>query len=118
MHATSPCVTTFLLQSTSTASEGEGSSFRKHPVTEQVLIGTHGKLKNWVSKRILSLDFINILVFDEADDMLKADGFADDSLRLIKSIRKKRPQMQLLLFSATFNDTIKKFAMQVRGSSQ
>ncbi|GFH18809.1 uncharacterized protein HaLaN_15670 [Haematococcus lacustris] len=52
-------------------------------------------------------------VFDEADEMLKADGFADDSVRLIRSIRKKNPAMQLLLFSATFNDNVKQFAMQI-----
>jgi hypothetical protein len=45
----------------------------------QVVIGTHGRLKNWVSKRLLEVDNINILVFDEADEMLKADAFADDS---------------------------------------
>lgn len=45
----------------------------------QVIIGTHGRLKNWVSKRQLDVDSISILVFDEADEMLKADAFADDS---------------------------------------
>ncbi len=45
--------------------------------------------------------------------MLKTDGFADDSVRLIKAIRRKNPSVQLLLFSATFNDSIKKFAMQI-----
>lgn len=52
-------------------------------------------------------------VFDEADEMLKADAFADDSVRLIKNIRKKNPSVQLLLFSATFNEPVKRFAMQV-----
>lgn len=45
----------------------------------QVIIGTHGRLKNWVAKRQLDVDRICILVFDEADEMLKADAFADDS---------------------------------------
>jgi superfamily II DNA/RNA helicase len=45
----------------------------------QVIIGTHGRMKNWVSKRQLEIDNINILVFDEADEMLKADAFADDT---------------------------------------
>eukprot|EP00955_Chlamydomonas_euryale_P016346 174723-Chlamydomonas_euryale.AAC.1 len=34
-------------------------------------------------------------------------------VRLIRSIRKKNTAMQLLLFSATFNDAVKKFAMQI-----
>ena len=33
-------------------------------------------------------------VFDEADEMLKADGFADDSVRLIKEIRKRNPRVR------------------------
>jgi len=40
-------------------------------VVDQVVIGTHGSLKNWVSKRILPLAAIRILVFDEADHMLQ-----------------------------------------------
>lgn len=60
----------------------------------QVIVGTHGKLKNWVMKKVLDLEHVAILVFDEADEMLKADGFADDSVRLIKSIRKKNPKVR------------------------
>ena len=40
-------------------------------MVDQVVIGTHGSLKNWVSKRILPLAAIRILVFDEADHMLQ-----------------------------------------------
>ena len=35
-------------------------------------------------------------MFDEADEMLKADGFADDSVRLIKEIRKRNPKVRNL----------------------
>jgi hypothetical protein len=45
----------------------------------QVVIGTHGRLKGWVTRRQLDIDHVNILVFDEADEMLKADAFSDDS---------------------------------------
>ena len=44
---------------------------RNHRITEHVVIGTHGTLKNLVSKRILQFRHIRILVFDEADEMLK-----------------------------------------------
>ena len=44
---------------------------RNHRITEQVVIGTHGTLKNLTSKRILLFRHIRILVFDEADEMLK-----------------------------------------------
>ena len=38
---------------------------------DQVVIGTHGSLKNWIGKRLLPLKFMRQLVFDEADEMLK-----------------------------------------------
>eukprot|EP00878_Enallax_costatus_P015357 GHUV01016085.1.p1 GENE.GHUV01016085.1~~GHUV01016085.1.p1 ORF type:complete len:457 (+),score=103.79 GHUV01016085.1:581-1951(+) len=102
------------ITSTSTAEEGEDTAgARGRKLIEQVIIGTHGRLKNWVSKRQLDVDKIAILVFDEADEMLKAEAFADDSVRLIKTIRKKNPEVQLLLFSATFNDRVKDFAIRI-----
>jgi hypothetical protein len=32
-------------------------------------------------------------VFDEADNMLQAEGFMEDSVRLIKTIRKRNPSV-------------------------
>lgn len=102
------------ITSTSTASEQEGGgNFRRDPIHEQVVIGTHGKLKAWINKRLLPLNSIHILVFDEADEMLKQDAFGDDSVRMIKNIRRANPAVQLLLFSATFNEMVKRFAMQI-----
>lgn len=57
-----------------------------------MVLGAHGKLKAWMTKRLLDVKDIKILVFDEADEMLKADAFADDSLRMINTIRKQAPQ--------------------------
>ena len=45
---------------------------RNHRITEQVMVGTHGQLKNLYSKRILKFQAVRIVVFDEADEMLKA----------------------------------------------
>ena len=44
---------------------------RGQKITEHIVIGTHGKLKNWLSKRTLDVAAIKILVFDEADQMLQ-----------------------------------------------
>ena len=44
---------------------------RNQKIQEQVVIGTHGKLRNWLSKRMLDTSGVKILVFDEADQMLK-----------------------------------------------
>lgn len=86
---------------------------RRRSVGEQVVVGTHGKLKDWISRRVLNIKSMKILVFDEADEMLKQDGFADDSVRLIKQLKAAAPDLQILLFSATFNDTVKKFAQKI-----
>lgn len=48
------------------------SAGRQTRIVDQVVIGTHGSLKNWMSKRVLNVSALKILVFDEADEMLKA----------------------------------------------
>ncbi len=44
---------------------------RQTRITEQVIVGTHGKMKTWVTKKALATNHIKLLVFDEADEMLK-----------------------------------------------
>lgn len=44
---------------------------RREKVTEQVVVGTHGKLHQWMNRRLLPARNLRILVFDEADEMLK-----------------------------------------------
>ncbi|XP_059595186.1 DEAD-box ATP-dependent RNA helicase 38 isoform X1 [Vitis vinifera] len=41
------------------------------------------------------------------------DGFKDDSLRIMKDIERSGAQCQVLLFSATFNDTVKNFVTRI-----
>eukprot|EP00884_Botryococcus_braunii_P018155 jgi/Botrbrau1/5022/Bobra.0396s0036.1 len=99
-----------------TATSTAASDFefsRNTRIVDQVVIGTHGKLKNWMMKRILQTKNIRILVFDEADEMLKTDAFASDSVRMINQLRAGNPDLQILLFSATFNEQVKGFAMKV-----
>lgn len=43
-------------------------------MVEQVIVGTHGTLHNWISRRQLPLRGLRILVFDEADEMLKVSN--------------------------------------------
>lgn len=100
------------IAATSTAAADHGAS-RRSKIEDHVIIGTHGKLKDWINKRVLGIKNIRILVFDEADEMLKQDGFADDSVRLIKQLRTAVPDLQILLFSATFNEQVKRFAQKI-----
>jgi ATP-dependent RNA helicase DDX19/DBP5 len=44
---------------------------------------------------------------------LQADGFAGDSVRMVQVVRQGNPDLQILLFSATFSDHVKNFAMKL-----
>ncbi|XP_010504068.1 PREDICTED: DEAD-box ATP-dependent RNA helicase 38-like [Camelina sativa] len=91
------------------STRGGPSAPRRGPVTAHVVIGTPGTLKRWMSFKRLGLNHLKILVFDEADHMLATDGFRDDSLKIMKDIGRVNPNFQVLLFSATFNETVKDF---------
>jgi len=73
-----------------------------------VLVATPGRLIDHMERRSVDLSQIRMLVLDEADRMLDM-GF----LAAIKRILGKLPaERQTLLFSATFEDAIKKLAME------
>ncbi|KAK4281580.1 hypothetical protein QN277_013053 [Acacia crassicarpa] len=86
---------------------------KRPPIMAQVVIGTPGTIKKWMSSKKLGVSRLKILVFDEADQMLAEDGFRDDSLRIMKEIEKVNLYCQVLLFSATFNDTVRNFVSRV-----
>ncbi|KAL2933664.1 DEAD-box ATP-dependent RNA helicase 38 [Bienertia sinuspersici] len=65
---------------------------KRPPITSQVVIGTPGTIKKWVSLRKLSMD-----------------GFKDDSMRIMNDIKRSSPKCQVLLFSATFSQRVKDF---------
>ena len=73
----------------------------KHGV--DVLVCTPGRLFDLVSQGHVQLNKIQILVLDEADQML-ALGFINDIRQLIKHLPRNR---QTLFFSATINQEIK-----------
>lgn len=47
--------------------------------------------------------------------LLQSDGFGSDSLRLIKQLQRDATRIQILLFSATFNERVRGFAQKVAG---
>ena len=71
-----------------------------------ILVATPGRLLDFVSQRIISLQNLEVFVLDEADRMLDM-GFVHDVKRIIKLLPPKR---QTLFFSATFPDEISKLA--------
>lgn len=70
----------------------------------QIVVGTPGRILDFVEKGILKLDELRMLVFDEADEMLDM-GFRDDIERLMDVIPQSR---QTLFFSATLDGPIRK----------
>ncbi|GLT25778.1 hypothetical protein SLA2020_008870 [Shorea laevis] len=82
-------------------------------ITAQVVIGTPGTIKRWMSAKKLGVSCVKILVFDEADHMLAESGFKDDSLRIMKDIERVSSHCQVLLFSATFNETVRNFVQKI-----
>ncbi|VAV85817.1 ATP-dependent RNA helicase RhlE [hydrothermal vent metagenome] len=71
-----------------------------------ILVATPGRLLDHAGQRTVNLSQIEILVLDEADRMLDM-GFIHDIKRVIKLLPAKR---QNLLFSATYNEDIKRLA--------
>ncbi|MDN2453883.1 DEAD/DEAH box helicase [Lactobacillus sp. UCMA15818] len=77
------------------------NSLKKAP---QILVGTPGRLLDHIRRRTVKLDSVNMMVLDEADEMLDM-GFVEDIESIIKAIPEKR---QTLLFSATMPTAILK----------
>ncbi len=71
-----------------------------------ILVATPGRLLDHAGQRTVNLSEVEILVLDEADRMLDM-GFIHDIRRVLKLLPGKR---QNLLFSATYNDEVKRLA--------
>ncbi|MBU0999299.1 DEAD/DEAH box helicase [Patescibacteria group bacterium] len=68
------------------------------------VIGTPGRLRDLIDKKVLDLSTCHSIVLDEADRMLDM-GFRDDMVYIIGKTNKER---QTLFFSATLSPEIKK----------
>ncbi len=75
----------------------------------QVIVATPGRLCDHLDRGTIWLDFIQMLVLDEADRMLDM-GFADELARIVNDIPKDR---QTLLFSATIAPSIEQLARKI-----
>lgn len=71
-----------------------------------ILVATPGRLLDHAGQKTVNLSHVEILVLDEADRMLDM-GFIHDIKRILKLLPVKR---QNLLFSATYNDEVKRLA--------
>ncbi|KAF7462231.1 Hypothetical predicted protein [Marmota monax] len=84
---------------------------RGQKISEQIVIGTPGTVLDWCSKlRFIDPRRIKVFVLDEADVMIATQGHQDQSIRIQRMLPKN---CQMLLFSATFEDSVWKFAQKV-----
>lgn len=74
----------------------------------QVVVGTPGRVMDHIRRGTLQLKYLQALVLDEADEMLKM-GFLEDVEWILEQIPEQR---QMALFSATMPAEVKKIAQQ------
>uniref|UniRef100_A0ABM5EPC1 RNA helicase n=1 Tax=Pogona vitticeps TaxID=103695 RepID=A0ABM5EPC1_9SAUR len=80
-------------------------------IEEQIVIGTPGTMLDWCFKlKILDVKKIKVFVLDEADVMIDTQSFSDQSVRIQRNLS---PGCQMLLFSATFEDPVLRFAQLI-----
>lgn len=72
----------------------------------QIVVATPGRLLDHLRRRTIRLHELNVIVLDEADEMLNM-GFIDDIKTILKAVPAER---QTLLFSATMPQAIRELA--------
>ncbi len=72
----------------------------------QIVVGTPGRIVDHLHRRTLHLDHVQMLVLDEADEMLSM-GFAHELSQIMEHLPEKR---QTMLFSATMPEDIRRLA--------
>lgn len=80
---------------------------RGAPLNAHLVIGTPGKVVDWLKRRVINSKTIRVFVLDEADNMVGEDGHRANSLLIKKQMTKT---CQCLLFSATFPTDVVTFA--------
>ena len=69
----------------------------------QIVVGTPGRTKDLIKRRVLKLDIVKTVVLDEADEMLSM-GFKEDLNYILNTTSENR---QTMLFSATMSREVR-----------
>jgi superfamily II DNA/RNA helicase len=77
-----------------------------------MLVATPGRLIDHLEQNRIDLTRVETVILDEADKMLDM-GFLKPVQRILKAVDDVAVRLQVLLFSATFTDSVGKFARQV-----
>lgn len=86
-------------------------SFAKNqPVKAHIVVGTPGTVLDLMRRKLINLPQVKIFVLDEADNMLDKQGLGDQCIRVKKFLPKTA---QLVLFSATFDESVRAYAKKV-----
>ncbi|KAM4015172.1 ATP-dependent RNA helicase DDX25 [Anomaloglossus baeobatrachus] len=80
-------------------------------IEAQIIVGTPGTVMDWCFKlQLFSIENIKVFVLDEADVMIGLQGYSDHSVRVKRAMP---ASCQMLLFSATFEETVWCFAERI-----
>lgn len=79
-------------------------------ISEQIIVGTPGKVLDMMSKRAFNAKKVRMLILDEADHMIDRHGLGDQTLNIKRELH---PAVQTLLFSATYKDNVRKYAERI-----
>ncbi|TFL03782.1 P-loop containing nucleoside triphosphate hydrolase protein [Pterulicium gracile] len=79
-------------------------------ITAHIIVGTPGTMTDLIKRRVIDVTSVKVFVLDEADNMLDQDGLGDQTLRVKNTLPRAPNGPQIILFSATFPDHVRKFA--------
>jgi len=79
-------------------------------VDSHLIVGTPGKVVDWLKRRAINANTIKVFVLDEADNMVSEGGHRANSLLIKKAMPRT---CQCLLFSATFPPEVIDFASKM-----
>ena len=88
----------------------EKRNLRKFP---DIILGTPGRLKDYLEREVINLSKLKVVVLDEADEMLNL-GFREELEYILNKTPKER---RSLLFSATFSKQIEKLASKYQNNA-
>lgn len=89
-----------------------GKQIKKLKSGTNIVVATPGRLTDHINRKTLSLKDVEMVVLDEADEMLNM-GFRKDIENILKTTPKER---QTILFSATMNQPIMDLAKKFQNS--